>query len=56
MIKRLINNALSDICTSIAGTIAGADDVLHGISEHNPTRIVKGIALMFLGFITNSKK
>lgn len=56
MIKRLINNALSDICTSIAGTIAGAEDLLVGISEHNPTKIVKGVALIFLGLITNSKK
>jgi len=56
MFKRLIENALSDICTSVAGTIAGAEDLLHGIAEKNPTRIVKGMALIFLGLITNSKK
>ena len=56
MIKRLISNAFADICTSVAGTIAGADDLLHGISEKNPTKIVKGISLIFLGLIMNSKK
>jgi len=55
MFKRLIKNALSDICTSVAGTIAGAEDLIQGIAEKDPTRIVKGASLIFLGLIMNSK-
>lgn len=56
MFKRLIKNALSDLCTSLAGTIAGAEDLIHGISEKNPSKIIKGASLIFLGLIMNSKK
>jgi hypothetical protein len=56
MFKRLLKNALSDICTSVAGTIAGAEDLLHGIAEKNPSKIVKGASLIFLGLVMNSKK
>jgi hypothetical protein len=56
MLKRLINNALSDICTSVAGSIAGAEDLLHGIAEKDASKIVKGASLIFLGLIMNSKK
>ena len=55
MIKRLIKNALHDVCTSALGTLAGGTDLLDGIAHHDTGKIIKGASLILLGLITNSK-
>ena len=52
--ERLLKNALHDLCSSVAGCVAGADDLLTGIGTHDTAKIVKGSALIFLGLITKS--
>lgn len=52
--ERLIKNAMQDLCSSVAGCVAGADDLITGIATHNTGQIVKGGALIFLGLITKS--
>jgi len=47
--KKLINNALHNIWTSISGTIAGVPIIIEGVSEKNPVKIASGIAVLFLG-------
>jgi hypothetical protein len=55
MLKRLIKNAVHDVCTSALGTLAGGADLLEGIAHHDVSKIVKGASLILLGLITNSK-
>lgn len=55
MLKRLIKNAVHDICTSALGTLAGGTDLLDGIAHHDTGKIIKGASLILLGLITNSK-
>lgn len=49
--KKLINNAVHNIWTSLSGTIAGVPVIADGISTHNPVTIVSGIALLILGLL-----
>lgn len=55
MLKRLIKNALHDVCTSALGTLAGGADLLDGIAHKDYVKIIKGGSLILLGLITNSK-
>jgi hypothetical protein len=55
MLKRLIKNALHDICTSALGAFAGGADLIQGIAEKDATKIIRGGSLILLGLITNSK-
>lgn len=49
--KKLINNALHNIWTSISGTIAGVPIILEGVAEKNSVKIVSGIAVLVLGLL-----
>jgi hypothetical protein len=55
MIKRLLRNAVADVCTSALGTLAGGTDLIDGIANHDTAKIIKGVSLILLGLITNSK-
>ena len=56
MLKRLIHNALEDVLTSLAGSLAGAEDLLQGIAEKDFGKAIKGAAIIFLGLVSNTKK
>jgi hypothetical protein len=49
--KKLINNALHNIWTSLSGTIAGVPVIAEGIAEKNTTKIVSGMAILLLGLL-----
>lgn len=49
--RKLINNAIHNIWTSISGTIAGVPVIMDGITQHNPVNIVSGVALLILGLL-----
>jgi hypothetical protein len=55
MLKRLIKNALHDVCTSALGALAGGADLLEGIATKDVSKIIRGSSLILLGLITNSK-
>lgn len=54
MIKKLIHNALDDLLTSFAGSLAGVEDLIQGITEKNFSKAIKGGAIIFLGLISNT--
>jgi hypothetical protein len=54
LFKKLLKNAVSDLVTSLAGAMAGADDLICGIAEKDPSKIIKGTGIILLGLITNS--
>jgi len=54
--NRLFHNATKDIFTSVAGCIAGSNDLIEGIATKNPAQIIKGSAIIFLGLITKSNE
>lgn len=57
-LNRLVKNIFGDVLTSIAGTVAGAEDLIMGIAEKDASKIIKGTGIIFLGLIsnTNTKK
>lgn len=56
MFKRILTNALQDLCTTVAGGLAGAQDLLEGLAAKDPAKIVKGGGLILMGMLINSKK
>lgn len=54
--RRLFHNATNDLLTSVAGCIAGSDDLMQGIVTNNTAQIIKGSAIIFLGLITKSNE
>jgi hypothetical protein len=54
LFKKLLKNALSDMVTTIAGTMAGANDLISGIAEQDLTKIIKGSGIILLGLISNT--
>lgn len=54
--RRLFHNATNDLLTSVAGCIAGSDDLMQGIVTNNSAQIIKGSAIIFLGLITKSNE
>ena len=56
LIKRILNNAFQDVCTTVAGGLAGSQDLLEGLATKDPAKIVKGGSLIIMGMLINSKK
>jgi hypothetical protein len=56
LFKKILKNTFNDLFTSLAGVMAGGHDLISGISEKEPSKIIKGTGLILLGFIINSKK
>lgn len=56
LIKRLITNAMQDVCTTVAGGLAGSQDLLEGLAAKDPAKITKGAGLIIMGMLINSKK
>lgn len=49
--KKLINNALHNLLTSISGCIAGIPVITEGVAEKNNAKIVSGVAMLLLGLL-----
>jgi hypothetical protein len=56
MFQRILTNAIQDVCTTVAGGLAGSQDLLEGLAEKNAAKIVKGGGLILMGLLINSKK
>lgn len=53
-LQRLLQNAITDIKTTIVGSIAGAPDLWIGIQTKNAAQIVSGAAIVILGLLMKS--
>ena len=49
--KKLINNAIHNLWTSIAGSVAGIAEIKQGIATSNHTQIIVGIGLVIVGLL-----
>jgi hypothetical protein len=47
---------MQDICTTVAGGLAGSQDLLEGLAAKDPAKICKGAGLILMGMLINSKK
>lgn len=47
--KKLINNAVHNIWTSIAGSIAGIAEIKQGVATNNTAQIITGIGVLLIG-------
>jgi hypothetical protein len=47
--KKLINNAVHNLWTSIAGSIAGIAEIKQGVSTGNTTQIIMGVGVLLIG-------
>ena len=53
--KRILQNALESIFTTIAGSVAGIAEIKQGVVENNPTQIIVGVGLLLLGIFAKEK-
>jgi hypothetical protein len=47
--KKILENALKNVITTIAGSVAGIAEIQSGIAENNTTKIIIGIGIMIIG-------
>jgi hypothetical protein len=47
--KKLINNALHSLWTTIAGSVAGIAEIKQGIATGNTTQIIVGVGILLVG-------
>jgi len=47
--KKILKNALKNVITTIAGSVAGIAEIQSGITEKNTTKIILGIGIMIIG-------
>lgn len=50
--KKLINNALHNIWTTIAGSVAGIAEIKQGIATNNTTQIIVGVGILLVGIFS----
>jgi hypothetical protein len=55
MLKRLINNTIKDLSTSLIGAIAGLPTIIEGVTTKDYNKIVSGFGVFIMGLIMNSK-
>lgn len=53
--KRILENALNSILTTIAGSVAGIAEIKQGVSEGDTTQIIVGVGLLLLGIFAKEK-
>lgn len=53
--KRILENALNSILTTIAGSVAGIAEIKQGVSEGDTTQIIIGVGLLLLGIFAKEK-
>ena len=50
--KRILENALKNVITTIAGSVAGIATIQEGIAENNTSKIIIGIGIMIIGIFS----
>lgn len=55
MFKKLINNAVHNLWTSISGSIAGIAQITEGVQTNNTSKIITGIGMILLGLFATEK-
>ena len=53
--KRILKNAIENIVTTIAGSVAGITEIRQGIAEQDTTQIIIGVGLLILGIFSKEK-
>lgn len=49
--KKLLSNALQNLVTSIAGSVAGIAEIKQGVATGNTTQIIVGIGILIVGLL-----
>ena len=47
--KKLINNAIHNLWTTIAGSVAGIAEIKQGVSTGDTTQIILGVGILLIG-------
>ena len=47
--KKMLNNAVHNLWTSIAGSIAGIAQIKEGVATNNTAQIITGIGVLLIG-------
>lgn len=47
--KKIFENALKNVITTIAGSVAGIAEIQEGIITKNTSKIIMGIGIMIIG-------
>ena len=55
MLQKLLNNAIHNVWTSIAGSIAGISEITVGVQTNDTSKIITGIGLILLGLFSKEK-
>ena len=50
--KKLLNNAVHNLWTSIAGSIAGISEIKQGVANNNTAQIITGIGILLIGLFS----
>ncbi len=50
--KKIFENAIKNVITTLAGSIAGVAEIQNGVAEKNTAKIIIGIGLMILGIFS----
>jgi hypothetical protein len=50
--KKLINNAVHNLWTTIAGSVAGIAEIKQGIATNNTTQIIVGVGILLVGLFS----
>ncbi len=53
--KRIFENAIKDVLTSMLGGLAGVPMIIEGVATKDNMKIVEGVALFILGLVSYSK-
>ena len=53
--KRLFQNAVKDLTTSLFGAVAGLPQIFEGVTTKDPVKFLEGLALLLLGMISQTK-
>lgn len=49
--KKIISNALQNLITTVAGSVAGIAEIKQGVSTGNTTQIIVGIGILIVGLL-----
>ena len=49
--KKLINNAVHNLWTTIAGSVAGIAEIKQGVANGDTTQIILGIGVLLIGLL-----
>lgn len=50
--KKLINNAIHNLWTTIAGSVAGIAEIKQGVTNNDTTQIIVGVGILLIGLFS----